>query len=124
MFYSYRKSHFCSHSPSFTAIRSRAYTRGHIYHGNAENMQLLSWFSRNRPGRTNYSATGISLGEMLTFRSWLRWKKVVAPPAAAGLLVQMDLGWLECMPPCARGSSGRQTQANYVYDERMSDGYI
>ena len=51
-------------------------------------------------------------------------KNVVAPPAAAGLLVQTDLGWLECMSPCARVGSGRQTQANYVYDERMSDGYI
>ena len=53
-------------------------------------------------------------------------KKVVAPPVAAGLLVQTltDLGWLECTPPCARVGSGRQTQANYVYDERMSDSYI
>ena len=80
-------------------------------------------FSLDRPGRTNYSATCISLGEMLTFRSRLRCKKLVAP-AAAGLLVQMDLGRLECTPPCARVDSGRQTQANYVYDERMSDGFI
>ena len=29
-------------------------------------------------------------------------KKVVALPAAAGLLVQTDLGRLECTPPCAR----------------------
>ena len=36
---------------------------------------------------------------MLTFRSRLRWKKVVAPPVAAGLLVQTDLGRLECTPP-------------------------
>ena len=114
---------------------------------------------------------------------------VVPPPAAAGLLVQTDLGRLECTPPswvlnislagannsvptkglapciiivhvytcnysgagkknrrllafpgdvngviapilhpcsvCARVvGSGRQTQANYVYDERISDGYI
>ena len=45
-------------------------------------------------------------------------KKVVAPPAAAGLLVQTDLGRLECTPLCVHVSSGRQTQANYVYDER------
>ena len=51
-------------------------------------------------------------------------KKVVAPLAAAGLLAQTDLGRLECTPPCARVGSVRQTQANYVYDERMSDGYI
>ena len=81
-------------------------------------------FSHDRPGRTNYSATCISLGEMLTFRIRLRWKKVVAPPAANGLLVQTYLGWLECTPPCVRVGSGRQTQANYIYDERMSDGYI
>ena len=58
-------------------------------------------FSHDRPGRTNYIVppVRISLGEMLTFRSRLRWKKVIAPPVAAGLLVQMDLGWLECMPP-------------------------
>ena len=75
--------------------------------------------------RTNYGAMCISLGEMLTFRRRLRWgKNVVAPPATAGLLVQMDLGWLECMSPCARVGSGRQTQANYAYDEQMNDGYI
>ena len=51
-------------------------------------------------------------------------KKVVAPPAAAGLVVQTDLGRLECMPPCVRIDSGQQTQAHYVYDERMSYGYI
>ena len=66
-------------------------------------------FSRDHPGRTNYSATGISLGEMLIFRSRLSWKNVVAPPAAAGLLVQTDLGCLECTPLCARVGSGRQT---------------
>ena len=79
---------------------------------------ILGGFSRDRPG------TGISHGEMLTFRSRLRWKKVAAPPAAAGLLVHTDLGRLECTPPCARVSSSRHTQANYVYDERMSHGYI
>ena len=78
----------------------------------------LGGFNRDRPG------TGISLGEMLTFRSRLRWKKVVAPPAAAGLLVQTDLGWYEFTPPCAQVGSSRQTQANCVYYERMSDGYI
>ena len=53
-------------------------------------------------------------------------KKVAAPPAASaeGLLVQMDLGRLECTPPCARVRSGRQTQANCVYNKQMSDGYI
>ena len=30
-----------------------------------------------------------------------RKKKDVAPPAATGFLAQMDLGWLECTPPCA-----------------------
>ena len=49
---------------------------------------------------------------------------VVAPQAAAGLLLQTDVGRLECMPPCAPVGSGRQTRANYVYDERLSDGYI
>ena len=49
---------------------------------------------------------------------------VVATPAAAVFLVQTDLGRLECTPPCARVGSDRQTQANCVYDERMSDGYI
>ena len=49
---------------------------------------------------------------------------VVAPPAAAGFLVQTDLGRLECKPLRAPVGSGRQTQANCVYDERMSDGYI
>ena len=48
-------------------------------------------------------------------------KKIVAPPAAAGLLVETDL---ECTPLCAQVGSGRQTQANCVYYERMSDGYI
>ena len=61
---------------------------------------ILGGFSRDRPG------TGISLGEMLTFRSRLRWKKVVAPLAAASLLVQTDLGRLEFTPPCAQVSSG------------------
>ena len=28
-------------------------------------------------------------------------KTVVAPPAATGLPAQMDLGCLECTPPCA-----------------------
>ena len=79
---------------------------------------ILGGFSRDHPG------TGISLGEMLTFRSRLRWKKFAAPPASADLLVQTDLGRLECTSPCARVGSDRQTQVNYVYDERMSDSYI
>ena len=61
---------------------------------------------------------------MVAFRSMLRPpKKVVAPSAAAGLLVPTDLGRLECTPLCARVGSGRQTQANCIYDERMSVGY-
>ena len=51
-------------------------------------------------------------------------EKVVAPPATAGLLVQTDLGRLECTSPCARVGSGRQTQVNYVHNEWVSDGYI
>ena len=31
----------------------------------------------------------------------MKKKKVVAPPAATGHLAQMDLGCLECTPPCA-----------------------
>ena len=49
---------------------------------------------------------------------------IAAPPAAAGLLVQTDLGRIECTPPCAWVGSGQQTQGNCVYDEQMSDGYI
>ena len=45
-------------------------------------------------------------------------------PASAGLLVQMDLGRLECKPLCVRVGSDRQTQENCIYDERMSDGYL
>ena len=33
-------------------------------------------------------------------------RKVVAPPAAAGLLVQTDLGRFECTPSCAEVGSG------------------
>ena len=95
-----------------------------IWSGRGRGGRIISMISRNRPGRTNYSATSISLGEMLTFRSRLRWKKVVAPIYRSGLLVQTDLGHLECTPPCARVGSGRQTQANCDYDERMSDGNI
>ena len=49
---------------------------------------------------------------------------VVAPPAAAVFLEQTDLGRLECTPTCTQVGSGRQTQANCVYVERMSNGYI
>ena len=48
-------------------------------------------------------------------------KKVVAPPAAAGLLAETNLGWHLAY---ARVSSDRQRQADCVYEERMSDGYI
>ena len=62
---------------------------------------------------------------MVAFKIRLRpQKEVVAPSSAAGLLVPTDLGQLECTPLCAWVGSGRQTQANCVYDERMSDGYI
>ena len=70
MLYSYRKSYSRSHRPSFAAIRSRAFTRGRIYHSKREicnywpmNKFILGGFSRDRSGRTNYSATGISLGK-------------------------------------------------------------
>ena len=63
---------------------------------------------------------------MLTLEAGCDGKKVVAQPVAAGFLVQTDLGRIDCTPPCARVVSGRHTQAqaNCVYDERMSDGYI
>ena len=55
----------------------------------------------------------------------MKKKKVGAPPATTGLLVYTtDQGLLECMPLCARVGSGRQTQANCVYDEKMSASYI
>ena len=73
MFYSYRKSHSRSHSPSFTAIRSRA-TRADVFTTVMQeicnycpmNNIILGGFSHDLPG------TGTSLGEMLTFRSRLR----------------------------------------------------
>ena len=77
-----------SRIPALTArvlqlrIRCRAYMHERIYHSNAEicnycpmNNIILGGFSCDRPGRTNYSTTSISLGEMLTFRRRLRWKK-------------------------------------------------
>ena len=67
MFYSYRKSHSLFHSPSFTAIHSHA-TRVDVFTTVMRPMNsiILGGFSHDRPG------TGISLGEMLTFRSRLR----------------------------------------------------
>ena len=88
------------------------------------NKIILGGFSQDLRGRTNYSDTGISLREMLTFRSRLRWKKGCCSSCrcwSSGLLVQTDLGRLECTPPCAQVGSGRQTQANYVYNEQTDE---
>ena len=41
------------------------------------------------------------LKELVEMKKRKRKNKVVATPAATGFLAQMDLGWLECMPPCA-----------------------
>ena len=42
-------------------------------------------------------------------------KFFVAPPAAAGLLVQTDLGRLECTPPCALAFEVKNIQLNFYF---------
>ena len=42
-------------------------------------------------------------------------KNVVALPAAAGLLVQTDLGRLECTPPCALVVHLRQKISSSIF---------